>query len=69
MPSLVTNDDKINYPEKVVDVCSSFFVLVAENLNLHHVGKEDPFSFLKDAFPCKFHGFKVLLTSEAEIKV
>jgi hypothetical protein len=30
------------------------------------VGKEDPISFLKDAFPCKFHGIKIVPTSEAE---
>jgi hypothetical protein len=32
------------------------------------VGKEDPISFLKDAVPCKFHGIKIVPTSEAEIK-
>jgi hypothetical protein len=33
------------------------------------MGKEDPISFLKDAFPCKFHGIKIVSTSEAEIKI
>jgi hypothetical protein len=32
------------------------------------VGKEDPISFLKDAFPCKFHGIKIIATCEAEMK-
>jgi hypothetical protein len=32
------------------------------------VGKEDPISFLKDAFPCKLHGIKIVPASEAEIK-
>jgi len=31
------------------------------------VGKKDPISFLKDAFHCKFHDIKIVLTSEAEI--
>jgi hypothetical protein len=32
------------------------------------VGKGDPIYFLKDSFPCKFHGIKIVPTSEAEIK-
>jgi hypothetical protein len=32
------------------------------------VGKEDSISFLKDAFPCKFHGIKIVPASEAKIK-
>jgi hypothetical protein len=32
------------------------------------VGKEDSISFLKDVFPCKFHGIKIVPTSEAEVK-
>jgi hypothetical protein len=59
---------KKKYPEKVADVFSSFFLSITENLNLHQVGKEDPISFLKDAFPCKFHGIKIVPTSEAQIK-
>jgi hypothetical protein len=46
----------------------SFFLSTAKNLNLHQVGKEDPISSLKDAFPCKFQGIKIVPTSEAEIK-
>jgi hypothetical protein len=46
----------------------SFFLSIAENLNLHQVGKEDPIYFLKDAFRCKFHGIKIVPTSEAEVK-
>jgi hypothetical protein len=33
------------------------------------VRNEDPISFLKDSFPCNFHGIKIILTSEAEIKI
>jgi hypothetical protein len=68
MPSLLINDEKMKDPEKVVDVFSSFFLSIAENLNLHQVGKEDANAFLKDAFPCEFHGMKIVPTSEAEIK-
>jgi hypothetical protein len=32
------------------------------------VGKEDPISFLKDTFPCKFHSIKIVPNSEAEMK-
>jgi hypothetical protein len=31
------------------------------------LGKEDQI-FLEDEFPCTFHGIKIALTSEAEIK-
>jgi hypothetical protein len=68
MPSLLINDEKIKYREKVADVFNNFFLSVAENVNLHQVGREDPISFLKDAFTCKFHGIKIVPTSEAEIK-
>jgi hypothetical protein len=68
MPTLVINDEKIKDPEKVADVFNSFFLSIAENLNLHQVGKEDPISSLKDAFTYKFHDIKIVQTSEAEIK-
>jgi hypothetical protein len=32
------------------------------------VGREDPISFLKDIFLCKFQGIKIVPTSKAEIK-
>jgi hypothetical protein len=68
MPSLLINDEKIKDPEKVADVFNSFFLSIAENLNLDLVWKEDPIYFLKAAFPCEFHGIKIVPTSEAEIK-
>jgi hypothetical protein len=55
MPSLLINDEK-KYPEKVADIFSSFILSVAEHLNLHQVGKEDPIYFSKESFPCKFYG-------------
>jgi hypothetical protein len=45
MSSFLINDEKIKDPEKVSDVSNSFFLSIAENLNLHHVGKEVPISF------------------------
>jgi hypothetical protein len=67
MPSLLISE-KINDPGKVADVFNSFSLSIAENLNLHQVGKEDPVSFLKDSFSCKFHGIKIVPMSEVEIK-
>jgi hypothetical protein len=40
---------------------------VAENLNLHQVGKEDPISFLEDYFRAG-PVIKIFPTSEAKIK-
>jgi hypothetical protein len=68
MTSLIINDEKIKDPEKVSDVFNSFFLSIAENVNLYQVGKEDPISFLKDAFPSKFHGTKIVPNSEAETR-
>jgi hypothetical protein len=60
MPSLLINNEKVKDPEmkwifhfisqdseKVADVFNSFFLTIAESLNLHQVGKEDSISFLK----------------------
>jgi len=47
---------------------NSFSLSIAENLNLHQVGKEDPICFFKDVFSCKFHAIKIVPNSEAEIK-
>jgi hypothetical protein len=54
--------------KKVADVFNRFFLSIAENLNLHEVGKGDPISFSKSAFPCKLHDIKTVPTSESEIK-
>jgi hypothetical protein len=50
MPSLLINYEKIKDPEKVADVFNSFFLSIAENLNLHQVGREDPISFYEMCF-------------------
>jgi hypothetical protein len=68
MPSPLINNEKMKDPENVTDVFNSFFLSIAENLKLQQVRKEDPISFLKDFFPCKFYGIKIVPTSGAEIK-
>jgi hypothetical protein len=69
MASLLINGEKIKGPEKGAGwFFNSFFLSIAENLNLYQVGKEDPIYFLKDVFSCKFHGIKIVPTSEAEIQ-
>jgi hypothetical protein len=60
-------DEKIKDPEKVADVFNSFFLSIAENLYLNQEEK-DPIYFLKDAFPCKFHGIKTVPTSSSNQK-
>jgi hypothetical protein len=40
-----------------------------ENLILHQVGKENPTPLLKEAFPCKFHGIKIVPTLRLRYKV
>jgi hypothetical protein len=41
MPYLLINNEKIKDSEKVTDIFNSFFLSIAENLNLHQLGKED----------------------------
>jgi hypothetical protein len=65
VPSLLINDEKIKDPEKVA---FQQFLSIAGNLNIHQVGKENPISFLKDAFPCRLLGITIIPMSEAEIK-
>jgi hypothetical protein len=50
MPSLLINNEKTKDPEKVSDVLSGFFLSIAENLNLHHVGKKDHLLFKRFIF-------------------
>jgi hypothetical protein len=42
MPSLLLHDERIKDPEQVADVFNTFFLSIAENLNLYYVRKEDP---------------------------
>jgi hypothetical protein len=46
-----------------------FFLTIIESLNLHQVGREYAISFLKNAFPVKFPGIKIIPTTETEINV
>jgi hypothetical protein len=43
--SLLINFEKIKDPEKIADVFNSFVLSIAENLNLHQVGKKIRFIF------------------------
>jgi hypothetical protein len=56
------SNEKLKDSGKVADVFSSFFLAVAENLNLHQVEKEDKISFLKGSFSSTFPGIKLLQT-------
>jgi hypothetical protein len=68
MLSLLTNNEKVKDPEPVASDFSNFFLTITESLNLPQVGREDAISFLKDAFPVKFPGIKIIPTTETEIK-
>jgi hypothetical protein len=41
MPSLLRNDEK-HKNTRIADIFNSFFLSVAENLNLHQVGERRP---------------------------
>jgi hypothetical protein len=47
MLSLLINDEKIKDPENAANVVNSFFLSIAENLNLHQVRKKIQFLFFK----------------------
>jgi hypothetical protein len=47
---------------------NNFSLTVTKSLNLHKMGKDGAISFLKDAFPAKFPGIKIIPTTETEIK-
>ncbi|PNF23822.1 hypothetical protein B7P43_G15913 [Cryptotermes secundus] len=68
MPSLLAKSEKAKDLEIVANDFNKFFLTVAETLNLHQMGNENAFSFLKDAFPINFPSIKIIPTSEAEIK-
>jgi hypothetical protein len=70
VPSLFTDNGQVKAPEMAPN--SSFnnvFLTITESLNLHKMGKEDAFLFLKDAFPVKFPDIKIIPTTETEIKI
>jgi hypothetical protein len=68
MPSLLTNNETVKDSGTVANAFNNFFLAITESLNLHQVGREDAISFLKDAFPVKFPGIKIIPTTETEIK-
>jgi hypothetical protein len=64
--SILINSEKVNDPETVANAFNTFFLTVTKNLNLHHVGREYAFSFLKNAFPGRFPVIKIIPTNENE---
>jgi hypothetical protein len=53
-------------PKVVSNAFSTFFLTVAEKLNLHQGGREYALSLLKDAFPEGFPSINVIPTAETE---
>lgn len=64
LPSLLINNGKVNYQEKVSNSFSSFFTTIAESLNLLKDGEEDAIFFLKESLAMKFHGIKTVPAAE-----
>lgn len=59
---------KIDGPENVANTFNSFFLTTVEILNLYQVREKDAISFLKDSLPAKLPGFKIIPSTEPEIK-
>jgi hypothetical protein len=58
----------LQVPGTVGNAFNNFSLTVTESLNLHKMGKDGAISFLKDAFPVKFPGIKIIPTTETEVK-
>jgi hypothetical protein len=67
--SVLVNSEKVNDPQIIADAFNTFFFLqITETLNLHQEEKGDVISLLKNAFPRKFPGIKIIPTTETEIQ-
>jgi hypothetical protein len=66
--SLLTNNENVKDPEMVANTLSTFFLMFAENLNLHQWGREYALSLLKDAFPKRLASIKIVPTTETKIE-
>jgi hypothetical protein len=66
IPSLTNYE--VKEPEVISDAVNALILTTSENLNLHQEVRGDAISFLKQAFPRKFPGIKIILTTETEIK-
>jgi hypothetical protein len=62
------NSEKVNDPKIITDAFSACF-LITKYLDFHQEARGDAISFIKNAFPIKFHGFKIIPTTETEIKI
>jgi hypothetical protein len=67
-PSLLINNEKIMDPKIVANAFNTFFLVVAENLNLHQEGKEYALSLLKHAFPEGFPSINIIPTTKTDIQ-
>jgi hypothetical protein len=66
--SLLTNNKKLNDTENMANDFNNLFTAVMAKLNLHQVGKDEATSSLKETFPGKTHGHKIIPTTQTEIK-
>jgi hypothetical protein len=68
IPPVLINNEKINDPQTNCRCLQYFFLKIADNLDLHRETRDDAISFLKNAFPKNFPDFKIIPTTETEIK-
>jgi hypothetical protein len=64
---LLTYNEHVMDPRIVANAFNTFFLSLAENLNLHQGGREYAHSLLKDAFPGVFPSTNIIPTTETEI--
>jgi len=69
IPSFLINSKKFKDPENAAGTCNNTFLILAEILNLHQVGKEDVILLLTEPFPGNFPGLKITVTTKTHIKV
>jgi hypothetical protein len=67
-PSLLVNDENVKDSEVIAEAFNTFLLTITENLNFHQEERGDDISFLKEAFPIKLPGVKIISTTETEIK-
>jgi hypothetical protein len=65
-PVLINNENLIIH--KTCRCFTTLFFKITENLDLCHEARDNAISFLKSAFPKTFPDFKIILTTESEIK-
>jgi hypothetical protein len=66
--SLLIDDEISKDSEVIADVFSIFLLTITENPGLHQEVRGDAISLLKEAYPIKILGVKIIPTTETEIK-